>query len=354
MKVLNIGMLGFGMAGRIFHAPIIKSLPCLNLAKVASSNKSTAELIGKLYPNTKVVVDANLILEDKDIDIIVVATPNTSHVEYATKALEANKHVIVEKPFTITAAEADKLIKLAKEKNLVLSVHQNRRWDSDFLTVKKVIDSNLLGELVEYEAHYYRFRNLIKENSWREEAEFGSGVLYDLGSHLIDQALSLFGLPLEVSADLRVQRRHGKATDYFHLVLNYDKLRVVLRSGSLVREPLPHFILSGNEGSFVKYGMDVQEAALKAGITPNQDENWGVEPVELHGTINTSVNGLHIRGIVESERGDYRRYYENVYNAILDKEELIVKPEEARNTIHIIELAMESNAKKQRIKLDGK
>ncbi len=351
MKVLNIGMIGFGMAGRVFHAPIIKSLPYLRLKGVQSANRTTREMLHRLYPETEIADSAEEILKDEDIDLVVVATPNTSHTEYAEKALLANKHVIVEKPFTITSSEADTLIELAKEKNLVLTVHQNRRWDSDFLTVKKVIEGRLLGDIVEYEAHYDRFRNYIKENAWREEPQAGSGVLYDLGSHLIDQALSLFGLPLEVSADIGAQRGGSKTVDYFHIILHYQNFRAVLRSGSLVREPLPHFIVLGNEGSFVKYGMDVQEAALKAGATPLELEAWGEEPKELQGIINSNINGVHIRGTVESERGDYRFFYENVYNAIMGKEELAVKPEEARNTIRIIELAMESHNKGMRIKL---
>ena len=351
MNQLNLGMIGFGMAGRVFHGPIIKSLSYLKLAKVLTSNKKAHEYIGVHYPEAEVVTEAGLILEDEKIDLVVVATPNQSHMEYVSKALLANKHVIVEKPFTITLEEADALIALAKKQNRILSVHQNRRWDSDYLTVKKVIESNLLGDVVEYEAHYDRFRNFIKENAWREEDQLGSGVLYDLGSHLIDQALCLFGLPLEVTADLGAQRKGGRTVDYFQIIMHYDKLRVVLKSGSLVREPLPHFIVLGNEGSFIKYGMDVQEAALKEGALPVGDENWGVEPVALHGTINTDINGMHIRGIVESEKGDYRKYYENVYNAIIGKEDLIVKPEEARNTIRIIQLAMESNNKKQTVQL---
>ncbi len=347
-KKLNVGIIGFGMAGQVFHAPIINSIPQLELTKIVTTNVKAIETIKKLYPNTEIVSDVSLILEDDDIDLIVIATPNTSHFELATQGLMANKHIVVEKPFTITTNEADKLIKLAKERKLVLTVHHNRRWDSDYLTVKKVIEGNLLGNIVEYESHFDRFRNTLKKNAWREENNPGSGILYDLGSHLIDQALCLFGLPMEVTADIGIQREGGKTDDYFHIILHYDKLRAILKAGMLVREPLLHFILLGDKGSFVKYGMDVQETALKEGITPENTENWGAEPEILHGRLNTEMNGVHLMGVVESERGDYRKYYQNVYNAILGKEELVVKAEEARNTIRVIELAIESNKTKKR------
>lgn len=346
---INVGIIGFGMAGQVFHAPVIASIEQLNLAKVVTTNLKIKEMVQKRYPNTAVVTEIDQVLGDDTIELVIVATPNTSHVELVTKALLANKHVVVEKPFTITSEEADELIALAKKQNRVLTVHQNRRWDSDYLTVKKIIEGNLLGNVVEYEAHFDRFRNKIKENAWREENQPGSGILYDLGSHLIDQALCLFGLPKEITADMGAQREGGKVVDSFEVILHYNNVKVSLKAGSLVREPLPHFIVLGDQGSFVKYGMDVQEAALKSGIFPKDDENWGLEPEALWGTLNTEIKGVHFRGIVESQRGDYRAFYQNVYNTILGKEALVVKPEEARNTIRIIELAIESNRQKRRM-----
>lgn len=351
MKLLNIGIIGFGMAGKVFHAPIIKSLPYLRLTKVFAASCTSSQYLANKYPEAEAAATVDDILRDPEIDLVVVATPNTFHKQYAAEALLARKHVVVEKPFTINAQDADELISLAKKQGCILTVHQNRRWDSDFLTVKKIVNSGLLGEVVEYEAHFDRFRNSIKDNAWREEAQAGSGVLYDLGSHLIDQALALFGMPLEITADIGIQRQGGRVDDYFEVILHYSSKRAVLKASALVREQLPHFIVLGNKGSFVKYGMDVQEAALKSGARPDKEEKWGIEPEALHGTINTDVNGIHIRGTVESEAGDYRKYYENVYWAIQGKEELLVKPEEARNVIRIIEIAMESNLKKKRIRL---
>jgi predicted dehydrogenase len=348
-KKIKVGIIGFGMAGRVFHAPIINSTKELELSKIVSSRKETFETVKKLYPQVEVVSDIDELLRDDTIDLVVITAPNTYHVELAEKALLANKHVVVEKPFTITSKEADKLIELSKKQKRVLTVNQNRRWDSDFLTVKKIIEDGLLGRIVEYEAHFDRFRNYFK-NNWREEKIPGSGILYDLGSHLIDQAQCLFGLPKEIMADIRIQRKGGVTDDSFEVILHYEKIKVTLKAGMLVREPLPRFIVLGDKGSFVKYGLDVQEAALKKGKFPNNVQNWGEEPEELWGVLNTNIKGLHFRGKVESLRGDYRKFYENVYKTILGEEELKVKPEEARNTIRIIELAMESSNQKRTVK----
>ena len=198
----------------------------------------------------------------------------------------------------------------------LITAFQNRRWDSDFRTVKKIIDGGLLGDIVEYEAHFDRFRNYFK-NNWREKNIPGSGILYDLGSHLIDQAVSLFGNPIEVFGNLLIQRRGGEAVDNFEVILRYQDKKVTLKSGMLVRQPLPHFIVIGTKGSFIKYGMDVQEENLKNGNTPSNSPNWGRETEDLWGFINSDINGNHIIGKVESEPGDYRCFYENVYKAIL-------------------------------------
>jgi predicted dehydrogenase len=274
------------------------------------------------------------------------------HFELAKRALLSNKHVVVEKPFTVTSKEADELITLAEIQGKIVTAYQNRRWDSDFKTVRKVIKSGVLGNLVEYEAHFDRFRNYVKENAWREEELPGSGILYDLGGHLIDQAQYLFGLPEEIYADIRTQRKGGKTDDNFEIILYYNELKVVLKSGMLVKEPLPHFILLGDKGSFIKYGMDVQEEDLKAGKIPSAAKNWGKEPKELWGSIQTEVNGLHIEGKVQSEVGDYRAFYQNVYEAITEDAVLKVTPQQARNTIKIIELAIESSKNKCAVKWD--
>lgn len=339
---INVGLFGYGMAARVFHAPVIRSLPQLRLKKVVERHGDESR---KQNPSVEVVRDADALLQDEAIALVVVAMPNVSHFDLARRSLLAGKHVVVEKPFTVTSAQAQQLIELAHERNRLISVHQNRRWDGDFLTVKRLLDGKFLGRLVEYESHFDRFRNHLRPQAWREEAEAGSGILFDLGSHLIDQAQVLFGLPRMITADIRVQRDAAKADDNFELILHYDDLKVTLKAGMLVREPGPRFILHGTQGSFVKYGFDPQEEALKRGLTPAEPD-WGAEPGELWGTLNTQLDGLHLQGRVETLAGCYQAFYQNIVNAIHGRAELAVTPEEARNTIRIIELAFQSNEQK--------
>ncbi|WP_026236297.1 Gfo/Idh/MocA family oxidoreductase [Pontibacter roseus] len=353
-KRIRVGLLGFGMAGRVFHAPFISILPALELKKIRANRQESVALAKAAYPTAEVVQDDAAILDDEGIDLVIVATTNATHYSLAKQALLAGKHVVVEKPFTVTSDEATELIALAKHQHKVLTVYQNRRWDSDFKTVRKVLESNLLGTLVEYEAHFDRFRNKLSPDTWKEENVPGTSLLYDLGSHLIDQALYLFGMPEEVTADLRIQRPEGKIVDSFDVTLHYRSgLKAILKAGMLVKQPGPRFILSGDKGSFVKYGLDVQEVALKRGLSPATTSEWGVEPTELWGQVDTELHGMRLSGKIESETGDYRGFYENVSQAILGNEELVVKPEQARNTIRIIELAMQSSAEKRTLPYHG-
>lgn len=346
MRELKVGLIGYGMAGRVFHAPVIAAVPGLQLAKVVERRGQTAR---ERYPWVEVVREAAALFEDEEIELVVVATPNASHFELARQALLAHKHVVVDKPFTLTSAEARELIELAHQQNRVVSAFQNRRWDGDFQTVSQIVKQGLLGRLVEYESHFDRFRNYFSpERAWRETAGPGSGVLFDLGPHLIDQAQVLFGLPRLVTADIRSQRQAGTADDQFELILHYDELKVTLKAGLLVREPGPRFAVHGTEGSFVKYGVDPQEEALKRGRSPRELE-WGVEPPEQWGTLNTRIGGLHFQGKVETVPGCYPAYYENVRQAIRGEAALIVKPEEARETIRLIELAVQSNAEQRTV-----
>ncbi|WP_416670961.1 oxidoreductase [Egbenema bharatensis] len=345
---IQVGLVGYGIAGQVFHAPLINAVPALKLAKVVERH---GEASRQQYPWVEVVQNADALFHDPAIDLVVIATPNPTHFELAQQALLAGKHVVVDKPFTTTSAQAQQLIELAQKTQRILSVYHNRRWDGDFQTVKQIIAQGILGELVEYEAHYDRFRNTLKPGAWRETPELGSGILFDMGSHLIDQAQVLFGLPQSVTADVRTQRAGAKADDYFEIGLDYGSLKVILRAGMLVREPGPHFILHGSEGSFVKYGMDPQEAALRQGLTPVEPD-WGLEPQAQWGTLNTQMGRLHFYGQIETLPGCYQAFYENVYQAIAQGAELAVKPQEARNTIRIIELALESH-REQRTKLYG-
>jgi predicted dehydrogenase len=341
MAEINVGLIGFGMASRVFHAPVITTVSELKLKKIVERQGEESK---RRYPFVQIELDVDALLHDEEIDLVVVATPNASHFEFAKRSLLANKHVIVEKPFTLTSNQAEELIDLAKKQNRILTVHQNRRWDGDFLTLQKLLAAQLLGNLVEYEAHYDRFRNHPR-GGWKENAE-GTGALYDLGSHLIDQALVLFGLPQMITADIRIQRDFSQVVDNFELILHYDNLKVTLKSGMLVREPIPRFILQGTKGSFVKYGLDPQEEALNKGRTPSES-NWGVESKEHWGKLNTEIDGLHFDGQIETIAGSYQTFYQNIVDAIRGKAELAVKPEEGRNTIRIIELAMQSNEEKR-------
>lgn len=346
MEKLNVALVGFGNGGQFYNAPVISSVDGLEIKKIMTSRH--AEPAKKDFPEAVVVQDFLEVTGDPAIDLVVITTPNHLHKKFAEPALNADKHVVVEKPFTPNIKDADELISLAKKKNKILSIHHNRRWDSDFLTIQQILKEKKLGEIVEYEAHFDRFRNEIKEG-WKEEKEVeGSGILYDLGSHLIDQALVLFGNPQEIFADLRIQRKGSEVIDNFEVLLFYPDLKVSLKAGMLVKEKGPTYSVFGRKGSFIKYGVDVQEEALKNGRKPKDDPDWGKEPKSIWGKLNT----LDEEKPVQSEPGNYTRFYRNVYNSILGKEDLLVKPEEARDVIKVIELAMQSNKERCRIKFN--
>lgn len=340
-----VGLVGYGLAGAVFHAPLIRSIPRLRLAAIATRREGQvmADHSGvAVHPTPEVLI------AEPGIDLVVIASPNETHFPLARAALEAGKHVVVDKPFTITSAEADELIALAARRGRLLSVFQNRRWDADFRTVRSCIEQGLLGEVASYEAHFDRFRPAIKQG-WREQEAPGSGILYDLGAHLIDQALVLFGLPRAVTADLQAQRSGARTVDYFHLTLDYGRRRVIVRSSTLVPEPGPRFAVHGDGGSFLKYGIDGQEDALKAGTRPGVPE-WGREDPRWFGTLVTATGE---RRTIESLPGAYEAYYEAIAAAILDGAPPPVRAEEARDVIRVIEAAMKSAAERRTISLDA-
>ena len=344
---IQVGLASYGMSGTVFHAPLLTCNAGFKLHKIVERHHNRS---AQRYPEAEIVKNFDALLQDDALELIIVNTPNTLHLTMAKSALEAGKHVVLEKPFTITSQEAETLIATAKAHNRVLSVFQNRRWDGDFLTVQKVVTEKLLGQVVEYEAHFDRFRNYIEPNTWKEEAGPGSGILYNLGSHMIDQALVLFGAPQAITGETGIQRPGGQVDDYYHLTLHYPQLRVTLKSSYLVREAGPRYILHGTEGSFLKYGIDPQEAALKAGLLPNTP-NWGTEEKESYGRLNTQIHGLHMQGTVETIPGNYSFYYQNIYEAIREEKPLVVKPEESMLGIRIIEAAMQSQVEKRTIAL---
>ena len=335
-KSINTALAGFGMSGEFFMAPFIAANPGFNLTTILERHSERSK---QFYPSVKIVKSFSEILNDSEINLVIIATPNSTHYDFGRQALLAGKNVIIEKPFTLTSNEAQELISIAQEKKLILSPFQNRRWDGDFLTVKKIIDSNVLGELVEFRSHFDRFRNYIKPNSWKEEPDPGSGLLYDIGPHLIDQVLQLFGNPNSVYADLRTTRKDSKIIDNFELILYYDRLKVILNSGYLYHQSLVRFALFGTEGSYIKNGLDPQEDTLKlSGYTPGP--NWGKEPKKMWGTLSTYNSGKTNLQKYKTLPGSYQNYFQNIQEAILHQNQLIVTPTQAQQTTKIIEQSL--------------
>ena len=349
MHNLRTGIIGFGLSGRVFHAPFIDVVDGFELTKISTANPAAIDLIQNRYPDTEIVPGAEEIINDKSIDLVIVTSPNTVHFKWAKEALLAGKHVVVEKPFTNTTAEADELIELSKKTGKILTAYHNRRFVSDTKTVKKILKSGLLGDLVDYETHFDRYRPEPRPTGyWRENPLPGSGIFYDLGSHLIDQALHFFGLPQSITAHIRTQRPWAKADDCFDVKLHYPTHTATLKSTMLARIPGSTFQIHGTKGSFVKYGLDVQEENLNKGMIPNTPD-WGKEPQNIWGKLVTDFEGVKMEATVESENGDYREFFINLRDAIHGKAQLAVKPEEARNVIRIIELAFESSRERRTV-----
>jgi predicted dehydrogenase len=347
-KKLNVGLIGYGLSGKMFHAPLIASIPEFHLKKVVERSRSEAKAA---YPWIETVADSEGIMTDPDIDLVVIATPNEHHYSLAKQALELGKHVVVEKPFTVTVSEADELIQLAARRQRVLSVYHNRRWDGDFLTIREMIKHHVVGSVVEFEANWDRYLPEVNLLKWREKDEPGAGILYDLGVHFIDQALVLFGKPSSVYADVRILREGGSVNDYFEIILSYDCMKATLRSTKLAAAPRPRYIVHGTKGSYVKHGIDSQEASLKAGMSPNHAD-WGKEKPEYWGTVRTELSGLMFAGSVETKPGAYPEYYRNIRDAIYGDRELLVKPEEARDAIRILELCHQSSMLNRSVKFE--
>jgi len=338
---IKVGLIGFGLAGQVFHAPTIRAVAGLELAGIVERSGSLAR---QRYPDTHIVRSVEELLADDSIRLCIVAIPNTSHFAIARQCLLAGRHVVVDKPFTITSREASELIELAAREKRLLSVFQSRRWDGDFLTVKKLLDSRALGRLVHYESHYDRYRPQLKPgNVWREQPAPGSGMLYDLGPHMIDQALVLFGDPESVTAELFLQREGAKVDDGFDVRLHYTGLHAALCCSMLACASGPRYALHGTHGSFVKYGMDPQEEKLRLTKAIAAD-GWGEDSEEQWGTL-TSCDGTNTSSRkVKTEPGDYRGFYRNVRDAITQGTPLAVTAEQAFRVIRAIELARQSNA----------
>lgn len=334
--MIRTGLIGYGLGGSAFHAPLIDAVPDLALAAIVTSR---ADAVRERYPQTQVVAEPGALFADPAIELVVISTPNDTHFPLARAALEAGKHVVIDKPFANSVADAEALVALAEARGRVLSVFHNRRWDGDFLTARKLLDSGALGEVTLYEARWDRFRPALRGN-WHEIAGPGGGALIDLGPHLIDQALVLFGPPQRLSADIVAQRAGSLVDDYFEITLHYGRMRAILSSASVVPAPRARFAVHGTQASFVKYGLDPQEAQLRAGARADAP-GYGIEEAAQHGTL---IGGEGAPRIVPSETGDYRHFYAGVARAIARGEAPPVSPADALAGLRIIELARRSAA----------
>ena len=349
--MVRVGLIGFGMAGQAFHAPVIRGVPGMELACILERRGTRAQ---EKYPEVRVARTLDELLADRQIQLCVIATPNDSHVELARACLLAGRDVVVDKPLAPTLAEAEELVRLAAEHGRLITVYQDRRWDGDFGTVKKIVQSGALGSIVEYECRYDRFRPEPKPNAWREKADQpGAGVLFDLGPHVIDQALVLFGEPRAITASAFCERDTSQVDDSFDVSMEYPKSAGVLRAMGRARiiayAPGPHFLIHGTKGSFVKYGMDPQEARLRADKYPQGTDwgaDWGEEAEELWGTLSL-VGKPSVK--VKTERGDYRGFYANVRDAIEKKVPLDVSPEQALRTMRALMLAHMSSRERRTV-----
>lgn len=346
MQKIKTALLSYGMSGKVFHAPFLTIHPGFELM---GSWERSKKLIQADYPEVKSYPTIEDVLSD-DIELVVVNTPVGTHFEYAKKVLLAGKHALVEKAFTTTVAEAQELAALAKEKGLKLAVFQNRRWDSDFKTVQKVISDGVLGELVEAEFHFDRYNPNLSPKQHKETANSGAGILKDLGPHLIDQALCLFGLPKAVFADIRITRAHSLVDDWIDILLFYPDFRVRLKASFFVRQANPAYTIQGKKGSFLKPRGDVQEDELKLGKKPNLD-TWGTESDANQGLLHTDINDAVFNAKIPTLQGNYYDFFDGVYQSILNDKTEPVTAQDGVHVMQIIEAAIESSAQRKAINL---
>jgi len=309
------GLLAYGMSGRIFHAPFVALNPGFELRAVVERHEKKA---ARDYPAVTSYSSVEKLLKDTAIELVIVNTPPYTHFDLAKKALEAGKHVLVEKPMVTTSEEVKTLYDLARSVGRHLMVYQNRRWDSDFVSMKKMIESGRLGELIEVHFRFDRYKTALSPKIFKETKSFaGSGLIYDLGPHLIDQAISIFGRPLSFSKTKGVYRENSEVPDYFHFHVKYpNQLNVYLTSGLLIAEPTPSFVAHGTLGSYLKNRVDVQEAQLDKGIWPNVPE-YGFEPEGEEGLLVTFDENAHkITEYIPSERGNYMHLFDAVNHTI--------------------------------------
>ncbi|HEY2461814.1 MAG TPA: oxidoreductase [Candidatus Acidoferrum sp.] len=340
MQIINVGLIGFGLAGRAFHAQVISRVPGLRLAAILQRHGDEASAA---YPDATIVRSSSELLAIPDLRLIVIATPNDSHYALAQECLAAGKDVVVDKPFTVTLRDAISLVEQAKKVGRLITVFQNRRFDGDFQSIQEVLRSGVLGRVVYFETNYDRYRPKLRENAWREASRAGSGIFFDLGPHLIDHALSLFGIPVAVTADIRAQRNSALVDDAFTITLHYSGgMRAQLSSIMLAAAPRPRFILYGTEGAFVRQHFDAQEERLRCGTTLGSDA-WTTEPEEKWSVLSVAEGDTISHRHVPPGPGDYRAFYANVRDAMLGQAELTVTPQQALEVMRALELGRESS-----------
>jgi scyllo-inositol 2-dehydrogenase (NADP+) len=337
--MINVGLVGFGFAGRVFHAPIISAVAGLELRAILQRSGNEAALG---YPKAQIVKSMDELLAIDDIQLIVIATPNVFHYPLARQCLLVGRDVVVDKPFTTTYAEAADLVDLAKQRGRLLTVYQNLRSNGDFRTIRRLVESGCLGRIVLYEAHFDRYRLQTRPGAWRERAEPGSGVFFDLGVHLIDQAFVLFGLPEAITADIRIERDGAVVDDAFDVTIHYPRNRVLLRASMIALAPDMRYIVRGENGAFVKCAIDPQEEALKRGELP-RDDTWGREGREKWGILYTPEGNSTRTETIATIPGDYRLFYANVRDAILGNAPIDVTNEQMLNVMDALESAWESS-----------
>lgn len=347
MNAIKTAICSFGLSGRVFHAPFLNINPLFNLYAVVERTEKKAQ---KIYPKIISYDSIDEMLNDTSIELVIVNTPNYTHFEFAKKALEAGKNVIIEKPFSFNVQEAEHLVNLSKEKKLFLTVYHNRRYDSDFKTVKKVLDKGLLGDIVYANFRFERYKPELSIKKHKEGEERGGGIVYDLGPHIIDQALTLFGMPQEIFAHLAKQREGSTVVDAMKVCMYYNNLTVELHAGYFNREQLPAYVLQGKKGSFFKARGDVQEALLERGTLPIKN-GWAVELGSNAGLIHTEIDGKIINEKIPSEIGNYMEYFDQVAYAIRNNSTFSITAEDGLNSIKIIEAIYLSNDQRKVINL---
>ncbi len=347
LRPLQVALIGYGSAAKIFHAPLISGVPGLSLACISASHP---DAVNQDWPQVRVVATAPEAFADPAIDLVVIATPNDTHYPLALAALQANKHVVVDKPCTVALADTEHLLAVAAERGKVLTVFQNRRFDADFLALQQVMASGSLGRVVQVESHFDRYRPVVPQR-WREQNLPGSGLWFDLGPHLVDQVLALWGMPDALSLDLACLRDGARVNDWFHAVLRYDRhagLRVILHASTLVAELGPRWAVHGTHGSFTKFGLDTQEESLKAGNRPHLDDlrHWGGDPLSAEVLQMTPIGGVaapvSVRRTITNLPGNYLQYYANLRDHLRGQADLLISPAQVQAVMQVLDLGRRS------------